>query len=463
MPKLKMTDAAIQRVTAAPGERTDYFDDHRDRQRGLVLRVAGSKAPDGAERVTRTWAVLCRVAGAKKLRRFTIGDYPTFSLARARDMAGEIVRAAKRGVDTGKERKAAALAAELAGRDTIEALADDFIARHLQAQGRSENYIQATRSNFDNHILPRWRGRNIKDITRRDVTELLDSVMDEGSDIKTENGKKRHLAGGPISANRVLATIRALLNWAVRRGVIETNPASLVIRPGRETQRERTLAADEAIAIWTVASAKGYPFGLFFMLALATGQRRDEVAGMRWDELDEKEKTWTLPPERTKGRREHVIPLSPLALATLKRAREASEKLAKALHGLKPGKPKLPPYVFTTNGETPISGYGNAKADLDKRIATARKKAGVNDVAAWTIHDLRRTCASGMAALGVDRFVIARVLNHADRSVTGIYDRHSYLPEKRHALDIWARYLDSLINPAPDNVASFAKRRRRAT
>src|ERR1017187_6379261 len=125
MPTLKMTDAAIQRAAAPPGERVDYFDNHpRDRQRGLVLRVSGPS--EGHPNGSRTWAVLYRVKGSPKLRRFTLGDYPTYGLGDAREHAGEIVKAARRGNDPAKERQAAAVAAEFRGKDTIEAMVADF-------------------------------------------------------------------------------------------------------------------------------------------------------------------------------------------------------------------------------------------------------------------------------------------------------------------------------------------------
>src|SRR5262249_8119729 len=160
----------------------------------------------------------------------------------------------------------------------------------------------------------------------------------------------------------------------------------------------------------------------FFQMVLATGQRRDEVARMRWADIDANEHTWTLSGKQTKARRAHVVPLSPLAWDILMRNASATGG------GIANGSP----YVFTTTGVRPISGFSKAKARLDSGVAKTHAQAGLESLTPWTVHDLRRTAASGLGMLGVSRFIISLVLNHADASVTGIYDRHAYLAEKRH-------------------------------
>jgi integrase len=252
--------------------------------------------------------------------------------------------------------------------------------------------------------------------------------MDNGSSLRDDNGKRRKVPGGPIAANRALSAIRALFNFALRRGIIEATPAALVERPGEEIQRERTLVADEIKAVWAASRGLGYPFGDFFQIALITGQRRDEVARMRWQDLDLKDGIWLLPAEATKAGRGHIVPLAPLALDILRGLPR------KATTG------RASPFVFTTSGDVPISGFSKAKPRLDQAISKARGDA----LAPWTIHDMRRTAATQMGRLGVSRFIIGKVLNHADRTVTGIYDRHAYVSEKREALGAWATYLGTL-------------------
>jgi integrase len=351
--------------------------------------------------------------------------YPTLGLADARDAANKAKLAIQAGVDPGAA-KAEAKAVAARAPDTIANVVEVFIRRDLEGKKRAPRYIAETRRIFDNHVLPRWADRDIATITRRDVIELLDAVMDSGS-VRKDDGKRRKLPGGPIIANRVLAAIRAMFNWALRRGIIESTPAALVERPGEETRRDRTLRAEEILALWPRFAALEYPFGPFFQMALATGQRREEVARMRWADVDLGAQLWILPAEATKAARGHAVPLSPLAIALLE------------------GLPKLGTYVFTTTRDRPISGFSKAKARLDAMRTS--DGANADTVAPWTIHDLRRTAATEMGRLGVSRFIIGKVLNHADRSVTGIYDRHQYLKEKREALAVWGEYLDRLTRP----------------
>jgi integrase len=227
-------------------------------------------------------------------------------------------------------------------------------------------------------------------------------------------------------------------------------------------------------------------------MVLAVGQRRDEVATMAWPHIDEVARAWTIPSRATKARRAHVVPLSPIAIEILAQCRR--EILARWS--------VLGRYVFTTTNLVPIAGYSKAKHRLDHiaklerfirrtRPAAADQVLGVlrggedklrDELAAtieaemedmrstvgdeglrdflglerWTIHDLRRTVGTGLGRLGTSRFIIGRVLNHADRSVTGIYDRHEYLPEKRHALEAWGLYLSNLTSaPGGGNVVAL--------
>jgi integrase len=434
MPTAKLTDAAVQRLKAPPGERMDYFDAAFP---GLALRVTGA-VDQRPER--KTWTYFYRFQG--KQRRLTFEPpYPGLGLADARQEATGaqlLLRTGKDPATVKAQTKASALAP-----DTIASVVDLFIKRHLEAKRRAPRYIEETRRNFGNHVLPRWGEKDIKAISRRDVTELLDAVMDEGSKVK-KDGKRRIVPGGPIAANRTLAAIRALFNFALRRGIIEATPVALVERPGEETRRDRTLSAEEIRAIWGTSSALGYPFGAFFQLALITGQRRNELARMRWAEIDLEAGIWTLPAEATKAGRAHAVPLAPVAIEILKALPRKAHTAGRAT--------KPSPYVFTTTGGAPISGFSKAKPRLDDTISKAR---GGDALAPWVIHDLRRTAATEMGRLGVSRFIIGKVLNHADRSVTGIYDRHAYLQEKRHALETWAQHLDTLTRPPGDNVVAL--------
>lgn len=444
MPTLKLTDAAVQRLKAAPGTRIEYFDALLP---GFALRVSGPTKGAGEGR--RSWVAFYR--RGRRLRRLTIGTYPAFKLGEAREAAREALQAAARGEDPA----AAKRAANSREPDTVESVIDEFMSRHMKGKLRSASYVVSTRRLFDNHVLPSWRGRDIKSIARRDVIELLDSIVDRLAAGKGGAKKGAKVLGGPIAANRVLAAVRKLFNWSLQRGLIESTPAALVERPGEETRRERSLLAEEIAELWPCFGDVPYPFGAFFKMLLVTGQRRSEVATMRWADLDEAERTWTIPSDQTKAGRGHAVPLSPLAVDIIAECRRESLATWK----------ELGEFVFTTTNEGPISGFSKAKRRLDGLVAKARAKAKKNAgrtskddgsagdaLTPWTNHDLRRTVGTGLGRLGVSRLVIARVLNHADRSVTGIYDRHEYLDEKRHALEAWAAYLVNVISPAGENV-----------
>jgi integrase len=431
MPTIKLTDAAAKRLKAPAGSRVDYFDATLP---GFALRVSGAtdRAPEGR----RTWTLFYRYGGVQ--RRLTLEPpYPALGLAEARRKAGDALATLAEGKDPGAA-KADVKAAAARAPDTITRVVDLFIKRHLEGRKRAPRYVEETRRNFSNHVLPRWGERDIRTITRRDVIELLDAVMDDGSTVRDGTGKRRKVPGGPIAANRVLAATRALFNFALKRAIIESTPAALVDRPGAEITRDRTLTADEIRPIWEAASALGYPFGQFFRLVLITGQRRNEVARMRWCDLNFDEALWTLPAVATKAGRAHVVPLAPLAIEILTTLPRHADT----------------PFVFTTRGRASISGYSKAKYRIDRAVTEAR---GGEPLSPWTIHDLRRTAATEMARLGVSRFVVGRVLNHADRGVTSIYDRHAYLAEKRHALQVWAASLGNLTRPPSANVVAMRR------
>jgi len=425
----KLTEIRLKSLKPPAGGRLVEVDSE---VQGLCFRVTAGGA--------RSWLIRYRVKGQPGQRCVVPGPYPTVSLAAARQRAREIITAAKRGEDLAEgERKRAAVAAA-SKPDTVANVAEEFIRRSLEGRERAASYVSATRRMFDEHMLPRWRTRDIRSITRRDVVALLDGIVDDGK---------------PVLANRVLAAVRAMFNWAIRRGIVDASPAALVERPAEEKARDRALSAEEITVLWPLFSGLGYPFGPFFQMALATGQRRDEVARMRWADIDASERTWNLSGDQTKARRAHAIPLSPIAWEIPIKAKDGARSLSEGSVTKTGENAKESPYVFTTTGDTPISGYGKAKARVDSMVAKARTEDRLDPLAPWTIHDLRRTTASGLGKLGASRFIISRVLNHADSSVTGIYDRHAYLAEKRHALESWGTYLSNLVRPPGANVVEL--------
>jgi integrase len=432
MPKVTLTDAAVQRYKAPPGARVNYFDASLP---GFALRISGPpKAKPGKPQPTaggkKTWIFYYRHDGVQKM--LTFAPYPTLGLADARQHAHDALKVLKSGNDPAQLKAEAADAAKQRKRDTVAAVFEEFVRRHLEAQKRSARYVAATRRNFERDVLPAWGKRPIVDITRRDVIELIEAIADRGA---------------PIAANRMVATLSKLFNWAVQRDLIAFSPVK-VEKPGRETQRERTLDDREIVLVWRAAETLEYPFNQFFRLALALGQRRDEIAGLTWDELDLAAGLWTLAGARTKGAWTHTVPLSPLALRLIAEC------------------PRHGRHVMTTGrrrgaapgaGDAAISGFSKAKAALDARIAELAAAAGEESPAPWVIHDLRRTCRTALSSLGVQPVVAELVIGHRQQGIARVYDLHRYDHEKRAALDAWARHLEALLSPPGANVVPMRR------
>ncbi len=407
----KLTAAAVEKLKPNRAKRLEIPDGVVD---GLYLVVQ----PSGA----KAWAFRYRFpAGGKvKTHKITVGSFPALGLADARQEAGRLRRAVETG-DNPKHIQARERAeARERALNTFGLVAVAFTVRYAKRHTRS---WKQTKGILRKHVVPAWKDRPIDGITRRDVIELLDGIV---------------RAGKPVLANRVLAHVRKLFNWAIERGIVGASPAVQIKAPGgKEAPRDRDLSDAEIKVLWPAFGAAGYPFGPLMEILLLTGQRRSEVATMRWVDLDIGAAVWNLPAASTKALRSHSIPLPNMAveiLADLPR-----------FNG---------PYVFsTTGGERPVSGYSKAKLRIEQELNKALAKNGGEPLAGWQIHDLRRTAASGMAKLGVPVDHIGRVLNHAPRGITAtVYDKHSYMPEKRRAIDLWCAHVGGLIRSGPDNV-----------
>lgn len=376
----KLTPKKIDALPPAVGKRYEVRDTLLP---GLHIRVSATG--------NKVWYVATRVHG--RMRRIKIGNYPIVSLADARDKAREILRDIQLGVyETEAEQV-----------PTFGEVVPQFI--ELYAKPRNRDWKGSER------ILKKFAALNdkpITDIKRADVVKALDDII---------------AGGAPVRANRALAAIKKLMSWCVDRGVIETSPVAGLKLPTKETARDRVLSDDELQRCWTGAEAEGYPFAQYMHLLILTAQRRGEVAGMRWSEIDFATGAWTIPAKRAKNATSHTVPLAPLTLDILK---STPRFLGSDL-------------VFTTNGTTPISGFGRLKRRLDLVVGT--------DAEDWRLHDIRRTVATNMAMLGIAPHIIEAILNHRTGIVSGvaaIYNRHAYLDEKREALEQWAGTVDKL-------------------
>ncbi len=268
------------------------------------------------------------------------------------------------------------------------------------------------------HLIPAWGDRRIFEIGRLDLRDVTRPII---------------AADKPMAAYRVHEVAKTMFYWAVNEGFLEASPFARMTSPVKKHPRERDLKHFELRRLWPACEATPYPFGPLVQLLALTLQRRNEVAGMQWDEIDLDKAQWTLPAERSKSKRAHIVPLSKPAVQIIK-------GLPRYLGG---------PYVFTTNeGARPVSGFSRMKAQLDK----------VAKINAWRLHDLRRTGRSEMARLKVDDVVAERVLNHLPRGLARVYNQYQYLPEKRDALSLWARELRKITRPSKGEVVRLRKR-----
>ena len=384
-----LTDFAIRNLRPT-AERYEIWD---SKVTGLGVRVSQTG--------TKTFVVLYRHRGHPK--RLTLGRYPVLRLEDARRLANEALRSVAHGSDPQADKTAARDAT------TFQQALDQFIRLRCKRHNKpstAKNTEDTLRSGFGK----KWANRDMRDISKADVIKVIDGYSE------------RELHG---AANHALTAVKTFFNWCVARGIITANPAVTIPRPSPAGQRDRVLTPGELKAVWTAAQNCGFPYGSIIQLLILTGQRRGEVTGMRKAEVDLKKKLWVLPPERTKNSREHALPLGKLTIEVIKAIPNLNDT-----------------YMFPARGNdnASFSGFSKLKSQIDED----------SKVSGWTLHDLRRTAATHMAALGIAPHVVERLLNHTSGTfagVAGIYNRFQYLPEMQDALGKWEAFLIELIGP----------------
>lgn len=392
MPTTNMTANWVERLKPPAEQREDWFD---EKLTGLGLRVSASGK--------KVWFVFYRMKGDPKRRRLTLEPYPQMSLADAREKAHEVILNASRGIDAGAEKQ------EEKAAPTFAHLASEYIERYAKGSGpvphkRSWHRDEAL---LKKEVLPYWGHKKVHEIQRRDVIALLDRIQDRGA---------------PIQANRILALVRKVFNWAVSRDIVQTSPCFQVKPVAPENERDRVLFEDEIRAVWAAFEKQGFLIANMFKLRLITAQRGGEVQTMRWPEVDLENAWWTIPAERAKNGLSHRVPLSAPALEILR-----------AIHGQNGHQE----WVFPSP-----TRKGKSINNIQKAAGRVQEESGVD----FVMHDLRRTAASCMGGMKVPRLVIMKVLNHVEPGVTKVYDRHTYDDEKRQALDAWADRLMAIVN-----------------
>lgn len=368
------------------------------------------------------------------VRRLPIGVFGTeITTAKARRQAEMLRGILREGRDPWSERKAAMAQAEVAEAEaalTVSVLIDDFDRRHLAAKRPSyrRDFLSRTRQ----HLA------SIKDspaahVTRKDAVRVVDAARDNA---------------GTTTARRVLQYARTMFGWARERALIEANPFEAVPAPGAVMFRDRVLTGDEIGAVWRAAEGLQHPYGPLTRFLLLTLARRDEVAGMRRSEVAADLSAWTLPPERAKNNKAHVVHLSEPARALL---------LAALGAGAAPDA-----LVFGTLNRTKVSSFAWIKGKLDKAIATERGKDSP-PLPGWTFHDFRRSGVTWLADVGgFPPHVADKLLNHVQgtvRGVAAVYQRGEFLTERQRALDAWAAHVLACAEamPAADNVVPMRR------
>lgn len=386
--KIDLTDAFLKTVQPPEDGRIEIADAKRP---GLALRVYSNGR--------RVWMYEKRVKGGKK-RKHTLGEYPRpVSLADARREAQDIAAEAARGHDriksAGDARKAAdaAAASKVSVRDVLAAYDALHLSPNLRtAEERLRQLEVALSGQMD---------RAFSDLSRSDLQAVIDAKAREGK---------------PVRANRIKAALSAFTKWAWRRGYLESDVGAGLDKAINEKPRDVVLSVDEVRVIWRATYDLGGVWGPLFRLLIVTAQRRGDIGGLRWAEV--KEDRLEIGGERTKNGKPHIVHLSAPAQAELAALPRNSE------------------LIFTTTGMTPVSGYGRAKARLDKILG--------EDFPAWRLHDLRTAFATAMADCGESEAVVDRILNHvasisAASAVARVYNRARQLPQRARALDRWAR------------------------
>ncbi len=353
----------------------------------------------------KSWVFFYAFEGRK--RRMTFGNYPEMSLADAKKQHRKAMTILENGKDPGREKIQKEL--EARGAATVEALITEYLETYAKPNKRSWKEDERI---LNKDVKPTWGKRKASDIARRDVIQLLDKIKDRGA---------------PIVANRTLACIRRMFNFAVKRAVLDTSPCFAIEAPAKENRRDRYLSADEIKIVWN--GLNNAPMSELIKLALkfllATAQRKGEVIGAEWSEFDFNSGIWTIPAAKAKNGQAHRVPLSSLAFELLTEIKKINGDSR---------------WLFpSTQTELPIRGQS-----VDH--ALRRSMTLFSSMENFCVHDCRRTAATHMASLRISGETLSRILNHAKKGVTEQhYIKHGYDDEKRFALDAWSNRLNEII------------------
>ena len=393
-----------------------------DRCAGLEFRLTTAGAA--------SWSLRFRDPQTGKPSRFTIGRYPDVGIAAARERGNAVRRDVAAGINP-VERKYRER--HDASAKTFQGLAERYMEEHARRFKRS---AQADERCLQMHILPVWANRRYDQIERADVIELVETIVGKGT---------------PVQANRVQALVSKIFSFAVDAALLKFNPCSRLRKRGAETRKTRVLSDEEVRQFWSrsVLPPVTRRVGLALRLALLTGCRSGEVAGIRRNEISDIDvsgkASWLIPADRSKNGRAHFVPLSEPARAVIRSAMDLTDD--------------SDDYLFPSplGRAGPIQGH--ALTTSMRRMATKIEGAALKT---WQAdlpspHDLRRTVATRLSQMGTLPETVSAILNHTRGDVTGRhYDHYQRAPEKRAALDAWAAAVTELVEGKSGNVVRLA-------
>ena len=384
---------------------------------GLRIRVT----PRGV----KTWGYLYRFEGRQK--RLVFGTYPVMGVAKAHSALADAREKLLAGVDPG-----AVVAEDRAAERNAETMADlvaEYIERHAKPNMRDATIAEEIRI-LHREIVPFLGSRKAEKVSRRDLNLLLDEI---------------EARGVPTMRNRVKSVLTRLFKFAKRRGIITSSPADDIEGLSEGPERERFLTMPEIRSLWFgldgIAVSPSSRLAVRFLIA--TGQRRAEVCGITWTEIDKTEALWMLPGKRAKNGRENIIPLPPFIMGLVAEAEKlrddpppnTSEPSPYLFPGRSPDKPiaRKSTTMAIHKNRTELGLVGSEDPDKPKTYGGA------------TIHDLRRTFSTWHAEIGNPPYIVEALLNHKLPGVAGLYNRAEYLALRREAMERWCDWLQLVI------------------
>lgn len=411
---------------------------------GLILIIQPSGYKSWAMRFRRPNGELTRIAlGTVAVEQQETPTEPAIgmplTLASARRLATVVNRERSLGRDFVAARHQQKLEWQAKAAATFDRAAIDFVEQHVRRKTRRWQQqarmlgIKLAADGIALEVAPkgladRWCSRPVSEIDADDIFALVDEAWENG----VPGLERRNHGSSEPRARKMYGALSKMFNWLIQRRRAKANPCTGIHAPQPPRSRDRVLAKEEIVTLWAAADTLTEPFGGCVKLLLLTGCRLNEVCGMRRSELSADRKVWTIPGQRTKNHLAHDVPLSTLARGLLASVDTRGD------------------LVFTTNGRTSISGWSKMKKRLDEAMLAGQPAQNSDKVKpGWRLHDLRRTCATGMSEIGILPHIVEACLNHvsgAKAGVAGIYNRATYGPEKRVAFERWAAHVHGLIN-----------------